>query len=247
MSDQVCVIGRVTEVKAVKSLGVTRIMIEVPVEAHKAATQHFFDEDVVLVLGGVANRSYGVYVGDQVNAQAGDEEVGGTLSYGSYYKALYVSGFFNNPKLWAWAGTDADYQAWVRQQPSCLSKKRDCDPDTGKEQCEYAHVRRANASGTGIKPEYCGVPLTHREHQLQHQSGEFELLKGFWSGASTDEAREWFDKKAVEYRTAWIKSALYSTLGVNSLSEVKPSDFSEVAKVIGVYSALPSSFKGFNQ
>lgn len=167
-----------------------------------------------------------------------------TSDNGAHYQALYQSGFFNNPVLWRWAGTDGDYQEWVRNQPSCVSGKQDWhrgrDGNVGK--CEYAHVRRvANGAGTGIKPDYCGVPLTHEEHALQHQQGETALLRAF--NINSAPAPEWFEKQAIKYRTDWIKSVIYEYFEVGSLKEIEPSEFAAWAKEIGVFNALPNIFK----
>ena len=100
-------------------------------------------------------------------------------------------------------------------------------------------------AGVGIKPEYMGVPLTHAEHALQHQQGEAELLQQFGLGhGDVMAAREWFDKKAVEYRTKWVKARLYDYFRVSSLREIEPALFADWAKEQGLYMALPAVFKG---
>ena len=57
-------------------------------------------------------------------------------------------------------------------------------------------------------------------------------------------AREWFDKKAVEYRTNWIKARLYDYFGVSSLRDIEPALFVDWAKEHDLYMALPAVFKG---
>lgn len=90
-------------------------------------------------------------------------------------------------------GTDAEYQAWVRQFPSCLSQTYS-EFLHGEGRCEYSHVRRvSHGSGAAYKPEYSGVPLTHEEHQLQHQKGEQVFC-----------SPEWFERQAMKYLTMWI-------------------------------------------
>ena len=99
--------------------------------------------------------------------------------------------------------TDKDFQAWVRRQPSCVSG---CFSEwqDGEGRCEFAHVRRvARGSGVGIKPPFSGVPLTHKEHAMQHRRGEAYVLAA--NGIVTDDAAAWFEAKADEYWERWRK------------------------------------------
>lgn len=226
--------GEVADIKAVKSLGVCRIVVEVPIEQHKAVTNAFWGRDV-LITPSEAKHGYGIATADRL-----PETPKPTPSdNGAHYQALYYLGFFNNPALWRWAGTDGDYQEWVRNQPSCVSGKQDWNNGVGK--CEYAHVRRvANGAGTGIKPEYSGVPLTHEEHALQHAQGETALLHAH--GIYLNDATVWFEKRAVQHRAMWIKSQIYAHFGVGSMKEIEPAEFVAWAKQHGF--TLPSIFKG---
>lgn len=210
--------GEVADIKAVKSLGVCRIVVEVPIEQHKAVTNAFWGRDV-LITPSDAKHGYGIATTDRLSETPKPTP----NDYGAHYQELYKSGFFNNPALWRWAGTDGDYQEWVRNQPSCVSGKQDWyhGRDGSISKCEYAHVRRvANGAGTGIKPEYSGVPLTHDEHALQHAQGETALLQAFNINFTT--APEWFEKQAIKYRTNWIKSEIYAYFDVGSLVYSSP-------------------------
>lgn len=89
-------------------------------------------------------------------------------------------------------GTDAEYQAWVRLWPSCLSGAYS-EVVHGIGKCEFAHVRRAGESGTAYKGEYSGLPLTHEEHAMQHQKGESVFC-----------APAWWDNQASKYLMMWI-------------------------------------------
>lgn len=93
--------------------------------------------------------------------------------------------------------TDNDFIKWVRRQPSCVSGSFSEWVD-GEGRCEFAHVRRVSrGSGTGIKPMFSGVPLTHDEHAMQHEKGEAYLLAAY--GIITDDAVAWFEAQADEY------------------------------------------------
>jgi len=90
-------------------------------------------------------------------------------------------------------GTDTEYLDWLRCWPSCLSGAYS-EVVNGEGKCEAAHVRRvASGAGVAIKPEYSAVPLTHDEHNLQHQKGE-----------SAFTSPEWFEREANRYLAMWI-------------------------------------------
>lgn len=96
---------------------------------------------------------------------------------------------------------DRAFQDWVRRQPSCISGGFSEWVD-GEGRCEFAHVRRVClGSGTGIKPLFAGVPLTHAEHTMQHERGEAYVLAAF--GIVVDDAAAWFEAKAAEYLFLW--------------------------------------------
>lgn len=230
MGEYIGLFGHVADVKAVKSLGVCRVVVEVPIEQHKAVTNGFWDADVLITLSD-GKQGYGMARSGGLPETERD--------WGQAYRELYRQGFFNNPALWRWAGGDADYQAWCRGRKSVVSGRADWAD--GVARCEYAHVRRVAAgAGVGIKPEYSGVPLTHAEHALQHSQGEAALLAHY--GIRADDAAGWFENKAAECRTEWVKSRLYAHFGVGSLKEVAPADFAAWAQGCGL--PLPAAFRG---
>ena len=92
-------------------------------------------------------------------------------------------------------GSDRQYLLWLRTQPSALSGGMDYDPDTGMSFCDPAHFRTAKNSGTGTKPEYSAIPLTHAEHLRQHRIGQFAF-----------QPREWWERQVEKYLRRWIAS-----------------------------------------
>lgn len=127
---------------------------------------------------------------------------------GQMMRDIIAYGVFNNPKVLAALGTDKQFQDYVRGLPSCLN-----GDDYG---IVYAHVRRANNSGTSIKPNYSGVPLTDPQHsQFQHQSGEraaLEAWKPKAEGWTVQDAKDWFDKQAAKCRIDWGKARILDWL-----------------------------------
>lgn len=89
-------------------------------------------------------------------------------------------------------GQDGAFLAWIRTLPSCIN---------GETPVQACHVRRVKfGSGTGIKPPYAAVPLTAKQHAIQHTKGEQALLVQYGIIAN---AKEWFEDKALYYRRIW--------------------------------------------
>lgn len=97
---------------------------------------------------------------------------------------------------------DKSFQAWVRRQPSCVSGRYG-EWVNGEGRCEFAHVRRARHSGTGFKPVFSGVPLTHDEHCMQHEKGEAYMLAA--NGIITEDAAKWFEEQAAKYLSRYME------------------------------------------
>jgi hypothetical protein len=90
-------------------------------------------------------------------------------------------------------GTESDYLAWLRRWPSCLSDTYERWED-GQGYCEAAHVRMVHlGSGTGLKPEYMAIPLTHDEHRMQHEKG----MSVFYPD-------DWYEATARTYLARWV-------------------------------------------
>jgi hypothetical protein len=91
-------------------------------------------------------------------------------------------------------GTDEEFLAWVRLQPSCISGQFS-EYLHGEGRCVAAHIRRSATSGIGYKPPYCAVPLTDAEHKITHQKGETALRP-----------KHWWSEQAVKHLQKWIIS-----------------------------------------
>jgi hypothetical protein len=147
--------------------------------------------------------------------------------YGNEARELRLSGFFRRPAVWREIGADAAYQEWTRGQKCIICGDQDWNESTGEGRCIYAHVRRA--SGMAIKPEYSGVPMCKKHHDLQHQSGEGAAFSVYLKvtdpapGAfSTARAREWFEQKALLNVEEWAWRAVKTELGFDTWKQVPP-------------------------
>ncbi len=94
---------------------------------------------------------------------------------------------------------DKAFLRWIRTLSSCLD---------GDGPCEACHVRRASkGAGTGIKPAFYAIPLTHSQHLMQHTHGELACLQKYvpqvsWTLLS---AKWFFDNEATKLRMKWLE------------------------------------------
>jgi hypothetical protein len=89
-------------------------------------------------------------------------------------------------------GKERKYLDWLKTQPSAFSARFSWDGGTPF--CEPAHWRTAKHAGTGQKPEYLAIPLTHEEHLRQHQKGQ-SVIGG----------RDWWERQCVTHLKRWIE------------------------------------------
>lgn len=161
-----------------------------------------------------------------VQKQAEEEE---PPSYGDKIALLYRSGSLRAPAVLLALGADRLYQDWCREQVCVVCGGWDYDPDSAIHSVEYAHVRRANNSGTALKPEYSGVPMCHHHHHVQHNQGEAECLNEWHYGEpfTPDEAKQWFDRKVVEHLERWSHERLRQIFEVDHLKHVPPEQIAD--------------------
>lgn len=162
--------------------------------------------------------------------------------YGEYAAKLYKSYFMRNEKVCAALGTVEQFKAWIQKQESCISGKQDyIGMESGEMRCEESHVERVAAGhGKSIKAPYHSVPLTHDEHQLRHQKGEAFLFdRRHIMIGSPEMAKNWFDKKAMEYREKWVHERLLAELGYQHLNECPPTAIRAFAEEHDLTAFLP--------
>lgn len=139
----------------------------------------------------------------------------------SYAKKLYQSYFMRNERVCRALGDDDDFLDYIRDLPSAF--------DGNTENIEPSHVRRVKfGAGTGRKPPYCAIPLTHDQHKLTHDKGESALAEP-----------EWFEKKAMEYRERWVKLRMKQLFNVGSLADISKEYIEIWARNEGIEDLLP--------
>jgi len=143
-------------------------------------------------------------------------------------------------------GTDAEYHAWIQRQKSCVSHQYSEYVD-GEGRCVAAHVRRASDAGTAFKPEFHQVPLTDAEHQLQHASGESEVLRRAGILDAQADAglagKDWFYEKAFSYRQRWVWERLKAQLGYDHWYDVPTMVLAQWAQERGLLGKLPRCYR----
>lgn len=160
------------------------------------------------------------------------KELGQSGPWGKFASTLYGSGFFYGPAVWAALGTDEQYRKWIQRQPSAYSGDFS-EWIHGEGRCIAAHVRRAGEAGTGYKPPYSCIPLTDKEHQLQHQQGENAL-----------DGLDW-DKLKNEYLIKWAVGRLYEIFGIDSLTKMHPNDFVDWCQQNDLTPYVPNMYRKF--
>jgi len=110
---------------------------------------------------------------------------------------------------------DQAFLNWVSLQRSCLDGQYS-EWDGTNWRNIACHVRRAANSGTGFKPIFSAVPMTRRQHDLQHQQGEYAVIVAYadahkilakYEGNMVQRAKAFFDDQARKYFELWRKSA----------------------------------------
>lgn len=169
--------------------------------------------------------------------------------HGQFWHDLIAGGFFRAPPVLRAIGPESEFEDWIRRQRSVLDGNADWDEEAGEHRNECCHVRRvAEGSGTAEKPPYFAVPMTHEQHQYQHQHGEAAVVGRFLPGAFRDCEEKaakisavWFEKQADKNRTDWASQTLARKLVVNcqSRSEVPSGYVREWASDNDLYQYLP--------
>jgi hypothetical protein len=157
----------------------------------------------------------------------------GKGEFGMQARALRLSGFFRNQKVWEAAGTDKQYLEWLKTRISALDGDQDFGYEDGEGRCVPAHYRRVeHGSGTGIKPEYCAIPLTNAQHQLQHAQGHDAI--------GSD---EWWAENRINYLTTWAWERVRDHFGVDSFTEIDPKALNYWASENMVAEYLPIEYQ----
>lgn len=183
---------------------------------------------------------------DEQPAPPADSEQPGH-AYGDYARDLRLSSFFRTPDVWRVLGSDAEFRDWVTHQPSIISGSYNEYDDAGNGRNVACHVRRAGESGVAYKPDYACVPMTDREHQLQHTHGEdaarqLAVANGIRTAAQMT-GPDWFDQQRVAVLTAWGWQCVKTLFGVDSMADLPPEQLFEWANGEGVAGYLPACYR----
>jgi hypothetical protein len=159
---------------------------------------------------------------------------------GQIAKALKLAGFFVSPKVAGALGTEELFRGWARQQPCAVCGGGDYDQDTGKRQCQFAHINRVELGhGTAIKSPWMGIPLCREHHQTQHDHGESAIVGGVsLIPPGTDLAT-----LAHQYRERWAWQQFKAVYGLDSMREVSLEMIREFAAKWDLSYLLPKEVR----
>lgn len=118
----------------------------------------------------------------------------------------YQKGIKRRKKLSQEEIDDKRYLAWVREQPSCISRQFS-EFVNGKWRNPACHVLRVKfGSGKGTKGKFNAIAMTHAEHDTQTRYGEAACLnKHLPTQQWTEEtAKQWFEDQAMKSVGAWL-------------------------------------------
>lgn len=155
---------------------------------------------------------------------------------GQFARWLVSSGFFRNPKVWQFCGSDDEFLEWLKKQSCAIGPIAGdrCDGDVVP-----AHVRRiASGAGTAKKPEYSAIAACNKHHLQQHQHGE-----SHWFGDAS-EAKEWFDRQRIKHLEDWSREDFKLIAQVDSLTKLTPQhvEFMLSDPDIGITLNIPQEF-----
>ena len=151
--------------------GTVRVVVDFQPGDRRRVMDLFGEHGTPMICGRLTDAAALARAREETQQQAPAEGAPG--DYGELANILHRSSFFRTQAVWEACGTDKKFQDWVRRQPSVVSGQFAYWDALGEGRSVFAHVRRvAEGAGTGIKPRYCGVPLTQEEHQRQHDRGE---------------------------------------------------------------------------
>lgn len=221
--------------------GSIRVQVEIDPASRDTFLQHFGEIDMPVALARLNLRTPAT-----PETQREEPAPTGHL-YGHHAAALIKGGFFSpsNTKVLEAIGSDKEYQEWCRHQPSAIDGNGDLDERAGELRCEPAHVRRAGEAGTGYKPPYATIPLTHAQHALQHSAGEMTCLVEFTGNKELtyNSSQEWFDKQRTKHVLAWAKARLAAGFRVESIGDIAPVDLLAWATKRNLQHFLPSVYR----
>jgi hypothetical protein len=249
--------GRCDLVKKILTRQVTQIIVEIPIEFHVAATQMLDGQDVWVELVPDNVKGVGRYCviddGGPVMPNKDSKSAATSKPFGKEASELYKSGFYFVPDVLVAIGSDAQYRAWIQQQPCIVCNSGDYVEGTGELRCEAAHVKRPSNSGMNHKPDYSCVPLCHDDHiNLQHARGLPALYERFLSirhkggvgdVVTEERAREWFDKQRNKYLVDWASEALARHFKAQSTGSIDPRTLVQWATRKRIMEHLPEPYR----
>jgi hypothetical protein len=249
------VFAEVSEIRAVKTQGVARISLDVPIEQFKDAVLALHEQRVLMFTGDFAVPQFGVFAVDieeeefrhlMDQAVAGvpppaEKLAGESRKEQSLASSLHKNGYFYNRRLWDAVDKkgvykQASHKKWIEKQPCLLDAA--FDPERAASLHKLAgsteftgcqgdivghHVRTADNSGKGIKPDdWFLVPACDRHHRELFHDGQDRALN------------ERLLMIALDLTAHRMKAAMKHALGITTLSGIEHHQVEEFERLVGM-------------
>ena len=119
-------------------------------------------------------------------------------------------------------GTTEQFEAYARTFPSVLTNDYK-EYINGDGVSVFAHLRDVSrGSGTGIKPDYSGVPLTQEQHAKQHQHGyDYYNPREWWEAESNKMLCKWINNAKPPIQPEKRTSEAYTITSANHVNAIK--------------------------
>jgi hypothetical protein len=249
------VFAQVSEIKAVKTQGVARVSIDLPIEQFKEAVQALHEQRVLLFTGEFQVPQFGVFavdIDEEEFRHLMDQAVAGVppiemperatrKAEDSLASSLHKNGYFYNRKLWAAIEatklyTQDEHKKWIEGQ-SCL-----LNAATYPEQAARLHRLAGNGKFTG-----CGGDVVGHHVRTADNSGKAIKPDDWYLVPSCDKHhREMFHdgqtaemndellRIATAYTAHKMKIAMKTALGLATLSGIEQHQVEEFERLVGM-------------
>jgi len=237
--DNPVIFGQCADIKALNSYGITRVTIDISIEHHVEAVNHFWGKNLLISLAPkeLEGTTYGLLsaaVDDQPSKLLDPPPPDTPPDIPSYARELFIAGYFNNPKLWecleqAKMYTQRQHHNFIKTLPCVASKAgfwKYTLAETKRIPCGGDivphHVRDSSNAGTGMKPhDFYEVPACNDHHMQSIHADNSKVL------------REYLHKCAAKIRANEIKEVIKSELILESFGDITEEILNAFHDVIG--------------
>lgn len=250
------VFAQVSEVKAVKSQGVARVSLDVPIEQFKDMVNALHEQKVLMFTGDFNVPQFGVFAIDfdeEEFRHLMDQAVGGVPppverlgrdrgKADSIASKMHKNGYFLNRRLWA---AIAEAKLWTEEMHHELIKTLPCVMDAANDPEQAARLHRLAGTGkfTGCQGEVVG----HHIRTAENSGKNMKPQNWFEVPACHGHHREVFhDGQTADLNAALLelsvgltafqmKMAFKRALGISTLSGIEQHQVDEFERLVKLH------------